>query len=171
VEALSGAAASADGESSIDPSTTQLRLVNRLLHRWREAACDGVFPSIDHIDPWVIGDDWKDCLLIAIETPVEASRLIAIGEHLLVRPQWQWQTLSVAEVPGDSLISAIASRLHSVVALRDCVIDEGETATDGGMILYRCALLPLAADGVEIDHVLAAVNCKIVPVASARQSP
>lgn len=162
MSAYSGAAA-AIGEDPVDPSVAERRLVNRLRQRWREAVRDGLFPSIDDIDPWVIGDDWKDCMLIAIGFPIESSRLIAIGEHLLAHPQWQWQALSLADVPGDSLISVITARLHNVLSLRDCIVDEGGSARDGGTILYRCTLLPLATDKTEIDHVLVAVNSKFVP--------
>ena len=144
------------------------RLVDRLGYYWREIAFRGGFPSIDDIDPWMVGDDWKDCLLIRVRATVASSRLLAVGEHLLDDPSRQLRDFPIADVPADSLVSLIASHLQQVLSQRDCVIDEGETLHGGGTILYRCTLLPLAEDGTAIDHVLAAVDFKFI---EAAQSP
>ena len=138
------------------------RLVDRLAHYWRDIAGNGGFPSVDDIDPWMIGDDLKDCLLIEVKTPLKSSCLLAVGEHLLAEPHRQLRLYTIADVPAHSLVSMIVSRLQWVQSSRDCIVAEGETGHDGGTILYRCTLLPLAADGAAIDHVLAAVTYKFV---------
>jgi hypothetical protein len=140
--------------------THDRRLVDRLLLHWSRAHCQGGLPSLGDIDPWMIGDDWKDCVLIKVGSPLASSELIAIGEHLLEHPCWQWEPPAVAEVGAGSLIGAVVSRLADALASRDCVVGEGTIVCDDNSILYRCTLLPLSGDGAKIDHVMGAINFK-----------
>jgi PAS fold len=155
-------AAESNGAYQAGLPVRERRLVDRLGYYWREVSNRGGFPSVDDIDPWMIGDDWKDCLLIQPSSPVNASRLLAVGEHLVADPHRQLRDFAIADVPPDSLVSLIASHLERVLSIRHYVVDEGATRHAGAMILYRCTLLPLAADGTTIDHVLAAVDFKFV---------
>jgi hypothetical protein len=60
------------------------RLVERVLRQWTNLAVGGRFPRPDEIDPWIEGDDWANCLLIAVQSPVELSHFVAVGENLAV---------------------------------------------------------------------------------------
>jgi hypothetical protein len=123
------------------------RLVERVLDHWAEVARGRRFPRLDEIDPWMIGDDWANCLLIAVQSPVELSHFIATGEKL-----------AVALCPKDTLAGVFLSHLPLVLSVRRCLIIEGRATYRGAQVLYRGALLPLSEDGVAIDHVLGAAN-------------
>jgi hypothetical protein len=161
-DAVGGDGAPRVAEPVAEPPVRARRLVDRLGHYWRETARTGRFPALDAIDPWMIGDDWPDCLLVEIQAPLTASRLLAIGEHLLREAQRQPRDYIVAEVPTDSLAGVIIERLPSVLSSREGLVVDGDIAHNSGRMLYRAILLPLAADGATIDHVLAAVSCKFI---------
>jgi hypothetical protein len=124
------------------------RLVERVLHHWTEMAAGGWgFPQVNEIDPWMVGNDWANCLVIAVQSPVELSHFVAVGENL-----------AVALCPKDTLAGVLLSHLPRVLSVRRGLIVEGGATSRGVPILYRGALLPLSEDGDTIDHVLGAAN-------------
>lgn len=123
------------------------RLVERVLCHWTKVAAGKRFPRLNEIDPWMVGGDWANCLVIAVQSPVELSYFVAAGENL-----------AVALCTRDTLAGLLLSHLPPVLATRRCLIVEGEATLRGVPILYRGALLPLSDDGVSIDHVLGAAN-------------
>jgi hypothetical protein len=123
------------------------RLVWRVLRHWKEIADSGRFPRRDEIDPWISGEDGPNCLLIAVESPIELSHFVVVGVNL-----------AIALCPTDTLAGVLLSRLPRVVSARRGLIIEGGATLRGLAILYRSALLPLSEDGVDIDHVLGATN-------------
>ena len=68
------------------------RLVERLLRHWTQLAARRRFPRVNEIDRWMRGDDRANCVLIAVQSPVELSHFTAVGENL-----------AVALCPGDTL--------------------------------------------------------------------
>src|SRR6476661_1799320 len=108
------------------------RLVERVLRHWTEMAAGRRFPRLDEVDPWMVGEDWANCLLIAVQTPVELSHFIIVGENL-----------AVALCPKDTLAGVLLSHLPRVLSARRCVIVEGGATLRGAPILFRSALLPL----------------------------
>jgi hypothetical protein len=123
------------------------RLVERVLHHWTKVVAGRHFPRQNEIDPWIIGDDWANCVVIAVQSPVELSHFAAAGKNL-----------AVALCTRDTLAGVLLSHLPSVLSARRCLIVEGEATLRGVPILYRGALLPLSDDGVAIDRVLGAAN-------------
>jgi hypothetical protein len=123
------------------------RLVERVLHHWTKPAAGQRFPTLNEIDPWIIGDDWANCVVIAVQSPVKLSHFIAAGKNV-----------AVALCMRDTLAGVLLSHLPSVLSARPSLIVEGEATLHGVPILYRGALLPLSDDGVAIDHVLGAAN-------------
>jgi hypothetical protein len=123
------------------------RLVERVLGYWKKVAAGQRFPRLNEIDPWMVGDDWANCVVIAVQSPVELSYFAAAGK-----------TLAVALCSRDTLAGLLLSHLPRVLSARRCLIVEGEATLRGVPILYRGALLPLSDDGVSIDHVLGATN-------------
>jgi hypothetical protein len=49
------------------------RLVDRVLRLWTEMARGGRFPRRDQIEPSMLGADWANCLVIAVQSPVQLS--------------------------------------------------------------------------------------------------
>ena len=58
------------------------RLVDRVLRLWTEMARGQGFPHRDQIEPSKLGVDWRNCLVIGVQFPVQLSYLVAVGENL-----------------------------------------------------------------------------------------
>jgi len=127
------------------------RLVDRVLHLWREIAREGKFPRRDQIEPSVFGADWENCLMIAVQSPVERSYFVEVGENL-----------SFAHCPNDSLAGVLLAHLPLVLSERRCLMIEGRATLRASGVLYRSALFPLSRDGAAIDHVLGAANHRLL---------
>lgn len=123
------------------------RLVERVLRHWTKAAEGKRFPRLNEIDPWMVGDDWANCVVIAVQSPVQLSHFVAAGKNL-----------AVALCARDTLAGLLLTHLPPVLSARRCLIIEGAATLRGVPILYRAALLPLSDDGTTIDHVLGAAN-------------
>jgi len=140
-----------DEISNIISDTTKVvfkrRLVDRVLRLWTEMTRGEGFPRRDQIDPSKLGVDWLNCLVIAVQAPVELSHFVAVGDNL-----------RFAHCPNDSLAGVLLSHLPQVLAERRCLMIEGRTRLRDIGILYRSALYPLSDDGIVIDHVLGAAN-------------
>jgi len=108
------------------------RLVGRVLRHWTEMVHQGDFPRLDEIDPWMLGDDWANCLLITVEEPVELSYFVSVGKNL-----------ALALCSSTSLAGVLLSRLPHVLSERRCLIIEGGAALRGARIPHRSALLLL----------------------------
>jgi hypothetical protein len=123
------------------------RLVDRVLRLWTEMARGRGFPRCDQIEPSKLGVDWTNCLVIAVQSPVQLSYLVAVGGNL-----------SFAHCPADSLEGVLLSHVPQVLSERRCLMIEGRARLREVGILYRSALYPLSEDGTAIDHVLGAAN-------------
>src|SRR5215472_3798403 len=58
------------------------RLVDRVLRLWTEMGRGQHFPRCDQIEPSMLGVDWLNCLVIAVQSPVQASYFAVLGENL-----------------------------------------------------------------------------------------
>jgi len=123
------------------------RLVDRVLRLWIKTAREQKFPHREQIKPSMLGGDWANCFMIAVQSPVELSYFVAIGENL-----------SFVQCPNDSLAGGLLSYLPQVVSKRRCLTIEGRATLCDIAVLYRSALYPLSEDGIAIDHVLGAAN-------------
>ena len=99
----------------------------------------------------MLGQDWANCLLIAVQSPVQFSYFVDVGENL-----------SFAYSPDASLAGVLLSNLPQVISERRCLIIEGRTALRGSGVLFRGGLFPLSEDGVAIDYVLGAANHRLL---------
>ena len=133
------------------------RQVWRVLRHWREIANAGRFPRRDEIESWMRGEDGVNCLLIAVESPIELSHFLAVGMNL-----------GVALCQTDTLAGLLLSHLARVVVARRGLMIEGVATLRGIGILYRAVLLPLSEDGIAIDHVLGAANYRSLRADEAR---
>src|SRR6201998_362520 len=123
------------------------RLVGRVLRLWREMAHGGRFPRRDQIEPSVLGEDWANCLVIAVQSPVPFSHFLAVGDNL-----------SGVHCPNNNLAGVLLSHLPQVLSERHCLMIEGRARLRGVGVLYRSALYPLSENGVAIYHSLGAAN-------------
>jgi len=134
-------------------------LVERVLHHWTEMAAGGWgFPQLNEIDPWMVDDDWTNCLLVAVRSPIERSHFVVVGDNLISEASRLLAGAPVALCPRDTLAGVLLSLLPQVLSARRCLIAEGVARYQGAAILYRSALLPLSENGVVIDHALGAAN-------------
>ena len=127
------------------------RLVDRVLRLWIGISRGGRFPRRDQIEPSTLGADWANCLLIAVQSPVQLSYFVAVGENL-----------AFAHCPNDSLAGVLLSHLPQVLSERRCLMIEGRATLRGSGVLYRSALFPLSEGGVAVDHVLGAANHRLL---------
>jgi hypothetical protein len=125
------------------------RLVDRVLRLWTEIARGQGFPRRDQIEPAMLGVDWLNCLIIAVKSPVRLSTFVYVGENL-----------SFTRCLDESLAGVLLSHLPQVLSERRCLMIEGRARLREIGILYRSALYPLSDDGIAIDHVLGAANCR-----------
>ena len=95
----------------------------------------------------MLGEDWANCIVIAVQSPVQLSYFVTVGENL-----------SRTRCPYNSLAGLLLSHLPQVLLERRCLMIEGRAALGDVGILYRSALYPLSEDGAAIDHVLGAAN-------------
>ena len=59
------------------------RLVDRVLYLWMEMARRQEFPRRDQIDPSMLGEDEANCLVIAVQSPVEFSYFVVSWKKLI----------------------------------------------------------------------------------------
>ena len=123
------------------------RLVDRVLRLWKEMAVGGRFPRHDQIERSMLGEDWANCLVIAVQSPAQLSQFVAVGNNL-----------SGARCPNNTLAGVLLSHLPQVLTERRCLMIEGRATFHGVGVLYRSALYPLSEGGFAIDHVLGAAN-------------
>ena len=74
----------------------QRRLLDRVLRLWTDMARGQGFPYLDQIEPSMLGVDWMNCLVIAVQSPVQASYFAAVGKtyHLWTLPTRVWLACS-----------------------------------------------------------------------------
>jgi hypothetical protein len=98
----------------------------------------------DQIEPSVLGEDWANCLVIAVHSPVQLSHFLAVGDNL-----------SGVRCPNNNLAGVLLSHVPQILSERRCLMIEGRARLRGVGVLYRSALYPLSEDGAGIDHILA----------------
>src|ERR1700757_1685543 len=123
------------------------RLVWRVLRHWTEIANGGRFPRRDEIDPWMLGEDGANLVLMTVQSPIELSHFVAVGVNL-----------AVALCPTDTLAGVLLSHVPQMVSARRGLIIEGGAGLGCIGPLYPSVLPPLSDDGAAIDHALGAAN-------------
>ena len=155
--------------NSTRPTTTRLlttrqplderRLVFRVLHHWTEMAIAQRFPRKDSIDPWLVGDDWANCMMLKLDPDKEHSSFYVVGANLLP-PGKSLEGASVADCPDGTVLAVLLGQLDRCIAHAAPVIVEGSTSHLGAPVRYRGVLLPLSEDGVSVEGIFGAANFK-----------
>jgi hypothetical protein len=155
----------------IDGLYDQRRLVGRVLRHWAEIAMARGLPGLLDVDPWMLGDDWSNCLIVAVQAPVARSYFLTIGQSLQPSADVDLTGAAVALCPRDMLAGILVSHLGLVLSARRCLIVEGAALQQQTPILYRSALLPLAQNGADVDHVLGAANYRALRAGEIADQP
>ena len=91
-------------------------------------------------------DNGANCVLIAVEGSIELSHFV----------------LAVALCSTDTLAGTLLSSVPQVVSSRRGLMIESVATLRGEGIRYRAVLLPLSENGATIDHVLGAMNYRLL---------
>src|SRR6516165_4411345 len=83
------------------------RLVDRVLRLWTGLPRGERFPRRDQIEPSIAGRGLANCLVIAVQSPVQLSHFVAVGNNR-----------SVAHCPNDTLAGVLLSHLPQVLSER-----------------------------------------------------
>ena len=77
------------------------RLVGRVLRHWTEIANGGRFPRRDEIDPWMLGEDGANLVLMAVQSPIELSHFVVVRVNLAVAlcSTDTWPVCSLSRAP------------------------------------------------------------------------
>ncbi len=137
------------------------RLTMLLMGYWQELRDGRRAPLVRAFKTAVPPDLLTDCFtLLPAETP-DRGRLHDIGERIARVSGIAATSLTLSEVPGDTLIGMAAKWLDRALETGVPVVDEGEFEDrHGAHILYRATLLPLANEQDEIVQVLGGARCK-----------
>jgi hypothetical protein len=144
---------------TMDHPTSDRRLVMRVLSQWREMAGEHGLPRRSQVDPRRFGADWASCLLVDVDPEPANSRLAFVGERLR-DPTWPtFDRQCIGECAEKTLLHSATAYLARVIAER-APLAEGVATHVGAPVRYRSILLPLSEDGIRIDGVLGATNCR-----------
>lgn len=143
----------------MDTLLSERRLVSRMLHRWKQMAIGQKLPAIGDIDPWLVGDDWHNCVLIDLNPSPRQASFIMVGDNLLPEGAHDLTDRPIAQVPGETLLGTMLLQVPRVAESGMYFLVEGDTSVRHGVpILYRSVLLPLSTDGRVVDSILGAAN-------------
>ncbi|MEX2009316.1 MAG: hypothetical protein WEC41_03905 [Dongiaceae bacterium] len=130
----------------------------RLLAYWDHMRGERRLPAAEDIDVSVIGDDWPWCALLDAAADPGQYRFIYVGEHLRPADWVDGGSRSLADCPEGTLIRQATCYVERVRDKRAPVSVSGRFAAGERAFLYRSIILPLSADGVVIDSLLAGAN-------------
>jgi hypothetical protein len=135
----------------------EMRLTMRVLGHWREAAGDRRYPRRADLNPARLGDDWQNCLLIAIDPVAEKSSFLYVGQNL--RPQGvAYEGRRLGDCAEDTVLHRATTYLSRVLAKRVPISVGGAATHLGAPIVFRSVLLPMSETGDKVDAVFGAAN-------------
>jgi hypothetical protein len=134
------------------------RLVSRVLRHWEEMAVGRNLPSLDNIDPWLVGDDWSYCMLVSLDAALPSSIFLTVGANLLPAGRPSLNSRPISECPSNTILAVMVAALDRVISSSEpCYIESTASRLDIPA-KFRAILLPLSNDGARIDAVFGAAN-------------
>ena len=133
------------------------RLIYRVLRHWTEMAIAQRYPTMDNIDPWLIGDDWANCTMLKLSGDKERSTFVVVGKNL-VPPGLSLDGASIARCPRETVLADLVKHLDACAADGAPVIIDGSAEHLGATVQYRGILLPLSSNGQSVDAIFSAAN-------------
>jgi hypothetical protein len=125
-------------------------------------AAHRLFPSINQIDPVMIGEDWANCALVELHSHIDKSKFVVVGHNLTPTPGRPLDSSPLFDCSCDAVLGIVTSYLSDLVDKRAPLVVSGAALHLCAPVLYRGALFPLAEDGFRIDAALVAVNYRRV---------
>jgi hypothetical protein len=135
------------------------RLILRVLHHWTEMAIAQRFPSRDNIDPWLVGNDWANCMMLMLNPDKKRFKFYVVGANLLA-PGQCLDGASIADCPDGTVLADMIKQLDRCIADAAPVVIEGATAHLGTSVQYRAILMPLSDDGETVNGIFGAASFK-----------
>jgi hypothetical protein len=133
------------------------RLASRVLRHWAERCAAKRFPSKDDIDLSLLGDDWRNCMVVRIDPELDRSTFVSVGENLFREGEYL-DGSPIAACPRGTLLGVTLRYLSRFRPDGGPLSVTGSASHFGELVLFRSVLLPLAEDGTSIDHILGAIN-------------
>jgi hypothetical protein len=149
---------------SIDEASAparEKRLVLRILELWREAHDAEQLPSASALTPADTGEDADHVYLIDVLDPA-GPRFTYVGAALQISTWASAEGALVGHCPDDSMLG-LASRHWGEIIDRGVPVTRGGIGQhDGGPVLYRSILVPLADESGRISAIMGAANWRRV---------
>lgn len=144
------------------PNGQDRRLVFQLLHHWREARGERLFPKLCEVYERSLGEILVNTFELTISEPGEEPLFARIGEALQAELDISLVAQPISKVPRTSLL-AHAVRPHKRVLKRGLPICIGGDFTNasGRLVLFRTIVMPVSEDGVRIAALLGGANERI----------
>ncbi len=137
------------------------RLTMLLMGYWQELRHGRRAPPVRAFKTTVPPDLLADCFTLLPAATPDRSRLHDIGERIARVSGIAATSLTLSEVPGNTLIGIASKWLDRTLELGAPVVDEGEFEDrHGARILYRATLLPLENEQGEMVQVLGGARGK-----------
>jgi hypothetical protein len=138
------------------------RLVGKALKFWESARVGRELPSVADLETGACPFGTDEMMVIAVGASEEEDRVIAAG-HKVAAALGHDPTglLALDALPSSTEMGL--SFCRASVGLKKPMADVGRFFNrKGEEILYRSILLPLSADGVNVDRVVSAFSYKVV---------
>jgi hypothetical protein len=142
----------------MDALLEERRLVARVFRHWTEMPTAKRFPSKGDIDPWLLGDDWANCVLIRLDRDLDRSTFVTVGEKLLPEHAESLTDKSITACPRETLLGTMLKYLSRFKAIGGPLGIAGTANHHDAHVLFRALLLPVSSDGARIDYILGAAN-------------
>ena len=136
------------------------RLILRVRERWERAGGERAFPRACEMTPALFADDWPHCYLLDVRDQRDPS-------FSYIGSAFAFAGRRFSECPLGTLLRSAAGSFPQAIARRVPVVFMGSGRSGDYPVLLRAILLPLSSDGVAIDALLGAANCRLL----AREAP
>jgi hypothetical protein len=144
---------------------TERRLVVRILEIWERLRGARPFPRESDVLSADLGPDWANCFLIAMRSGTGQWSFRHVGGDLLIQG---WDGAiggAVADCPENTLLGHACAYMTDVLDRRVPISIGGDYRVEDTRIMFRSIMLPLSDDGMRVDSVLGAANCRRVVAA------
>ncbi len=148
-----------------EPHSSERRLVMRVMELWERLRGLRPFPRMSDVLGADFGPDWASCFLIAIGPATGQWSFHHVVDDLLV-PEWRGAIGgAVADCPKDTLLGHASAHMTDVLDRRIPISGGGTFHINDSETVFRSIILPLSDDGLRVDSVLGAANCRQIATA------
>ncbi len=137
------------------------RLVLRILELWRDAHDEDNLPLGAALTPADTGDDADHVYIIDVLDPA-GPRFTYVGQALQIATWPSADGALVGHCPDDSMLGLTSNHWSEIVERGVPVTRGGIGQHNGGPVLYRSILVPLADESGRIAMIMGAANWRMV---------